>query len=79
MFGRPGFRTSEFISALVNVIVQIALAWNGTVSDSTATHLSVYGAIAFILSRGLAKYEPRATVPVVPAATVTTAAAPPAA
>lgn len=63
---RPGFRTSEFISAVVNVIVQVALAWNGTVSDSTATHLSVYGAIAFILSRGLAKYEPRANVPVTP-------------
>ncbi len=68
MFGRPGFRTSEFLSAVANVIVQVALAWNGTVSDSTATHLSVYGAIAFILSRGLAKYEPRPPVVTTPPA-----------
>lgn len=68
MLGRPGLRTSEFLSALANVVVQIALAWNGTVSDSTATHLSVYGAIAYILSRGLAKYEPRPPVETTPPA-----------
>lgn len=68
LFGRPGFRTSEFLSAVANVIVQVALAWNGTVTDQTATKLSVAGAIAFIISRGLAKYEPRPQVPTTPPA-----------
>lgn len=75
MLGRPGFRTSEFLSAIANVIVQVALAWNGTVSDSTAAHLSVYGAIAYILSRGLAKYEPRPPVETTPPAGTTPPAA----
>lgn len=66
MFNRPGFRTSEFLSALANVIVQVALAYNGTVTDTTATKLSVAGAIAFIVSRGLAKYEPRPEKPTTP-------------
>lgn len=59
MLTRPGFRTSEFLVAFLNLLVQVALAWNGTVSDPTAAKWSVAGAIAFILSRGLAKYEHR--------------------
>lgn len=59
MLGRPGFRTSEFIVAVVNLIAQVALAMNGTVSDGTATKYTLAGAIAYIVSRGFAKYEPR--------------------
>jgi hypothetical protein len=61
MLNRPGFRSSEFLAALANLIVQVVLAWNGTVSDGAATKYSVAGAIAYIVSRGLAKYEPRGT------------------
>lgn len=68
MFGRPGFRTSEFLSAAVNVVVQIALAWNGTLADKTAAQLGVAGCVAYIVSRGLAKYEPRPTVETTPPA-----------
>ena len=59
MLNRPGFHTSEFAVALVNLIVQIVLASEGTVSDGTATKYSLAGALAYIVSRGLAKYEPR--------------------
>ena len=75
MLARPGFRTSEFLSALANVIVQVALAYNGTVSTGTATQLSVAGAIAYIISRGLAKYEPRPPVETTPPAGATPPAA----
>ena len=75
MFGRPGFRTSEFLSVLANVIVQVALAYNGTITDGTATKLSVAGAIAYIISRGLAKYEPRPPVETRPPAGTTPPAA----
>ena len=68
MFNRPGLRTSEFLAAAANLIVQVALAWNGTLTDGTATKYSVAGAIAFILSRGLAKYEPRPPVETKPPA-----------
>ena len=61
MLNRAGFRTSEFKTAVVNLIVQVVLAWHGTISDGTATKYTVAGAIAFILSRGLAKYEARNT------------------
>lgn len=56
---RPGLRTSEFLVALLNLVAQVALAMNGTVSDGAATKYTVAGAIAYIVSRGLAKYEPR--------------------
>lgn len=69
LLGRPGLHTSEFLAALANLIVQVALAWNGTVSNGTAEHMTVAGAIAFILSRGLAKYEPRPPVATVPPVT----------
>lgn len=55
----PGFRTSEFKLFLANLVGQIVLALNGTVSDGTATKYTVAGAVAYILSRGLAKYEQR--------------------
>lgn len=76
MLTRPGFRTSEFIVAAINLAAQVALALNGTVSDGTATKYTVAGALAFIISRGLAKYEARATA--VPPAVAPVVAAPPA-
>lgn len=57
----PGLRTSEFKVALANLIGQVVLASNGTVSDGTAAKYSVAGAIAYIISRGLAKLESRGT------------------
>ena len=63
----PGTRTSEFLVAVLNLVVQVILALQGTVSDGTATKYSVAGAIAYIISRGLAKYETRTTTPPAPA------------
>jgi hypothetical protein len=63
MLSRPGFHTSEFIVALANLVGQVVLALNGTVSDGTAAKYTLAGAIAYIISRGLAKYEPRGTAP----------------
>jgi hypothetical protein len=57
-----GSRSSEFLVTILNVIAQIALAWSGTISDGTAAKLGVVGTIAYILSRGLAKYETRTVV-----------------
>lgn len=61
-FDRPGFRTSEFKTAVLNAIVQVALAWHGAIANGTAENLTVAGAVAFILSRGLAKLETRPPV-----------------
>lgn len=55
----PGARSSEFLATVLNVVAQIALAWSGTISDGTAAKLGVAGTIAYVLSRGLAKYEQR--------------------
>lgn len=59
MLSRPGFHTSEFVVALLNLLGSIIAAAQGYISDSSATKLSVAGAVAYIVSRGLAKYEPR--------------------
>lgn len=61
MLNRPGFHTSEFTVAAVNLIVQVALAYNDTITNGTAAKYSLAGAIAYILSRGLAKVENRST------------------
>lgn len=61
MLNRPGVHTSEFLVAAANLVAQVILALQGTVSDGTATKYSVAGAIAYVLSRGLAKYEARGT------------------
>ena len=55
----PGAKTSEFLVTILNVVAQIALAWSGVIQDGTATKLGLAGAVAYILSRGLAKYETR--------------------
>lgn len=61
--GTPGTRTSEFLVAVLNVVAQVALAWSGTISDGSATKYGIVGAAAYIISRGLAKYEPRGAKP----------------
>lgn len=66
MLGRPGFRTSEFVVTVLTLIGSIVAALQDYISNSTATQLTVAGAVAFILSRGLAKYEPRGTPPTPP-------------
>jgi len=58
----PGSRSSEFLVTVLNVIVQLVLALTNAVSDGTATKLGVAGTIAYVLSRGLAKYETRGPV-----------------
>ena len=72
MLGRPGFRTSEFLVAAANLVAQVVMQLNGTESTGTAVQYSLAGAIAYIVSRGLAKYEPRP-----PVATAPPAGAPP--
>lgn len=54
---------SELLLTVLNFVAQVALALNGTVSDGTATKYSVAGAVAYIISRGLAKYEHRGSPP----------------
>ena len=53
----PGAKSSEFLVAVLNVVAQIILAWSGTLTDGTAAKYGLAGALAYILSRGLAKYE----------------------
>lgn len=62
----PGSRSSEFLVTILNVVVQLILALADVISNGTATKLGVVGTVAYILSRGLAKYEGRPGVPAVP-------------
>ena len=55
----PGSRSSEFLVTVLNVIAQIALAWTGTIPAGSAAKYGVAGTIAYIVARGLAKYEQR--------------------
>lgn len=55
----PGSKSSEFLVAVLNAIAQLILAATGTLSDGTATKYGLAGAVAYIVSRGLAKYEQR--------------------
>lgn len=66
----PGARSSEFLVMVLNVVAQIVLAWTDTLSSGTATKLGVLGTLAYIVSRGLAKYETRGAVPTPPPAQV---------
>lgn len=59
----PGARSSEFLVAVLNVVAQVILAATETISNGTATKLGTLGSIAYILSRGFAKYETRTGVP----------------
>jgi len=58
----PGSRSSEFLVTVLNVIVQLVLALADVISNGTAAKLGVAGTIAYVLSRGLAKYEGRGPV-----------------
>lgn len=64
----PGTKTSEFLLTILNAIAQLILALTSTVSTGTATKYGLAGAIAYIVSRGLAKYEGRGTTPPAPPA-----------
>lgn len=64
----PGSRSSEFLVTVLNVIVQLILALTDTIGNGTATKLGVIGTVAYVLSRGLAKYEGRPNVPPTPPA-----------
>jgi len=57
----PGGRSSEFLVTILNVVVQLILALTDTISNDTATKYGLAGTIAYVLSRGLAKYESRNT------------------
>lgn len=59
MPSRPGYRTSEFAVALLNLLGCIVAAGQGYIAGGTATRLGAAGALAYIVSRGLAKYEER--------------------
>ena len=53
----PGAKSSEFLVMVVNVVAPIALSWSHTISSGQATTYGLVGAAAYIISRGLAKYE----------------------
>ncbi len=55
----PGTKSSEFLVTVLVIVSQIALAWAGTIGDGTAVKYGLIGTIAYVLSRGLAKYETR--------------------
>ncbi len=59
----PGSKSSEFLVTVLNVLAQILLAWAGMISDGTAVKLGAGGAVAYVVSRGLAKYETRGPTP----------------
>lgn len=60
---RPGFHTSEFLIGLLTVLWYVVNAAEDYYSTTHAIGLSA-PAIAYIFSRGLAKYEARPTLPV---------------
>ncbi len=58
MLARPGFHTSEWAVALVTAALNLANASAGWVSWRQAL-LPTLAAVGYVISRGLAKYEPR--------------------
>lgn len=58
---RPGVHTSEFAVSALTVVWYLVNAWQDYVTTTGAATLSA-PAIAYIISRGLAKYEQRNTV-----------------
>lgn len=59
---RPGFATSEWAVALVTAVLNLVNDSQGWVSWRQAL-LPTAAAIGYVLSRGLAKYEPRGNPP----------------
>lgn len=58
ILARPGFQSSEWFVALVTAVLNLANASQGWVSWKDAL-LPTAAAAAYVVSRGLAKYEPR--------------------
>jgi len=63
----PGSRSSEFLLTVLNIVVQLVLALTNALSNGTAAKLGVAGTLAYVVSRGLAKYETRPESPPPPA------------
>lgn len=59
----PGTRTSEFLVTVLVIVADVCLAWAGTIGDGTAAKYGVIGSVGYVISRGLAKYESRPSVP----------------
>lgn len=55
---RPGVKSSEFAVALITAALNLANSATGWVTWKQAL-LPTAGAIAYVISRGFAKYEPR--------------------
>jgi len=55
----PGTRTSEFLLVVLNAVAQLVLALTNVLPTRYAATLGIIGAVAYQLSRGLAKTEPR--------------------
>jgi hypothetical protein len=62
MLKRPGFQTSEWAVALTTAVLNIINASQNWVSWKDAL-LPTVAAAAYVVSRGLAKYEPRGNPP----------------
>lgn len=62
MIKRPGFQTSEWFVALVTAILNILNSSQNWVSWRDAL-LPTLAGVGYVVSRGLAKYEPRGTTP----------------
>lgn len=58
LLSRPGFRSSEWAVALVTAALNLANSAQGWVTWKQAA-LASAGAVAYVISRGLAKTEPR--------------------
>jgi hypothetical protein len=58
---RPGFHTSEFLVTLLTVLGCIISSAADYISTGNAFRGSAAAAVAYIVSRGLAKYETRGT------------------
>lgn len=58
MLARPGFHTSEWAVAFLTAALNLANDSQGWVSWRQAL-LPTLAAVAYVVSRGLAKYEPR--------------------
>lgn len=55
---RPGFQTSEWYVALITAVLNLLNSSQNWVSWKEAIIPSI-AAVAYVVSRGLAKYEPR--------------------
>jgi hypothetical protein len=60
---RPGFKTSEFLVSVLTVVGAIVSATQSYISNPTGVKLSVGAGLAYVISRGLAKYETTAPAP----------------